>query len=261
MLSCGSDSESSSSDSSLPSTEVTVDDNSPLYVLVGTMYANSTVEDLQGSCYFSSTDSQTSTAKSCSIQIPENQLYYSDLVFTVGTTETSVCATVTFTPYRFQRSNSATFEVDDVATTVDCSASPLDVKCLGGAITILTDLSYDPNVYTGIYFVPTESTYSAQYTLKSSNTMRQTDTDYSYKNNSNATNNLVTRTASLSSLYNGGGSAASVDYLANTMTDYTVECEDKWGNTLYKIEMIIGDDDSTTGTIDDATDSFWDWGA
>lgn len=187
----------------------------------------------------------------CKIRIPEEQLYISELDFKVVTNSSNFCNAVHFQPYYYLRSTSATYK-DISGTTVDCSTTPISKACYGGAA---PDIVTDFPLNAGYYFLPTFE-LSHTYTLHSSNSRRLTDRDGSmYFSNVNATNNLVDRASAKSmsgnATYAGGSS----------FVDYSFSCTDKWANTIYKITLIIADDDEEdTESVSGSKDVYYDWG-
>lgn len=193
----------------------------------------------------------TGTNMNCKIRIPEEQLYYSELDFKISTNSATFCNAIHFQPYYYLRSTSATYK-DVTGTTVDCSATPISKSCFGGAA---PDIVTDFPLSVGYYFLP-KFELSHTYTLHSSNSRRITDRDGSmFYSNVNAANNLVDRASSKS--MSGNATYAG----SNNFVDYSFSCTDKWANEIYKITLIIADDDEEdTESASGSKDVFYDWG-
>ncbi|MBS1961054.1 MAG: hypothetical protein JST04_02475 [Bdellovibrionales bacterium] len=181
--------------------------------------------------------SATGTAVTCSGKIPEGQLYFSNLKFTVGTTSSNTCHTIVFRPYYYVASTAAAYTPPGSTSAVDCSVLPLDGSCYNGAAKEIVPSFPD---YSGVYFL-TSTGNEADYTISSGNTLQQGTNRYTC-------NNKVDKTA------------AVAGYVANTMQDYVLECRDEYYELQRKITLTIGDYD--TGPAEDpggASDHFDDW--
>lgn len=249
-------SNSSSSSSSASSTVV----NGFIQVDVYVNWEGGTAKEQMGSSCTIPLTAASGTVKTCTIMIPELKLYYSDLTFKVSVPDSKTCTKVAFIPYYYQKSANAAFKPDGT-TGVDCSLTMAknSASCYGGAAPdMLSTLGVSFPKFAGVYFLPSNE-FSKSYVLKSSNTRKSTATDLvAADTNVGSANNLPNRAiASLVSSNMAGGD--SVDYLTNSMVDYTFDCENKWYDSLYKIKIIIADeDDSTGGAINDTV---YDWSA
>ncbi len=219
--------------------------SSLLYIEVYSRPETSTDADtnLEGGCYITS----SSSATTCNINIPESTLYYSDLIFKVGTNKAENCQRIVFRPYFYKRSASATYPI--MTGVLDCSGPTPPADCYGGAAPLL--ISSFPTS-TGQYFLTGDSIV-AEYTLTSSNTRRTTSNDYSFYTNANAASNNSDKATTTTTAAGG-----LVHYVANTHVDYYAGCMDPWGTELYGLSLIIGDDDAEGSAIDIA-DDIWDW--
>lgn len=230
--------------------------NSPLEISVRTNYSLSSVKTEVVNCSLPSNTLPSTPAANgtCTVQIPELDLYYSDLEFRVSTNSAATCAQIVFTPFQYRRSNSATFVNDADGTTIDCTAVPPDLYCFGGAAKFIQQLdSYPTN--TAIYFL-TANELSKSYTMLSADVNRSTDRHASMSENINVANNFTGNRAT--SVLDGAGGI--VDYVANSFVDYRFDCNDRWGETLYSWTLTIGDDDLLDVTSNTTFDRFYDWG-
>lgn len=229
--------------------------DAPLYVEVTSAYENTTKTVAQGECTFASTDTPGPAAtKTCTINIPELTLFYSDLTFNVGTASDSICSQVSFVPFYYKRSSAIDYSpLGDNSDDKDCTGPADDIACWGGAGPTLIGTTFLKS--PGLYFLPS-NTLNFPYVIKSSNTIRKTSTEPSFLTNANVANNLaiVDRAATLDK-----DLGDNVSYVGNTMSDYQATCLDPWGNSLYHMNIIISDDDTVVDPVDDAVDSFWDW--
>lgn len=183
------------------------------------------------------TGSAVGTAVTCTGKIPEGQLYFSNLKFTVGTTTPSTCHTIIFRPYYYLASQAAGYIPPGSSSAVDCSASPIDSSCYNGVAKEIVPSFPDA---TGIYFL-TSTGNESDYDASSGNSLEMGTNRYTC-------NNKVDKTA------------AVAGYVANTMQDYVAECRDEYFELQSKITLTIGDYD--TGPAEDpggATDHFDDW--
>lgn len=240
LVGCSADKVNEESSSTTTPPVVDASDDSVIYVKIATQWENGGPAETTKTCTVSSLSAQGEYT--CSVSIPEGQLYYSNITFTFGTKVPSLCSMIEFAPYYYRRSTSATFLPKGAETEVDCSmAKPTEKKCYGGAApTLLSDFPK----YTGRYFLPTVMTETS-YVLPSENTTRFYEGE---KVNYLAANNLTNRAAN----------NASKDYIANSMTDYYFNCSDLWAHPIYSIKLTISDQDTeaTEGVEDEIDD--WD---
>jgi hypothetical protein len=235
--------------------------NSPLEISVRTNYTLNLVKTEVVRCTLpAGTLPGTLAANAtCTVQIPELDLYYSDLEFSVATNNVNTCAQIVFTPFQYRRSNSATFPIDGDGTTVDCSGTrPTEKYCYGGAaknLELLAD-TYPEN--RSLYFL-TANNLSKTFNLATSDTNRQTDKHLSQLENINVANNFTG--SRITNVEDGVGGI--VDYFAGTngtFQDYRFACLNSFGETLYSWTLIIGDDDLLSTTSNVTFDTFYDWG-
>lgn len=233
--------------------EKAAQDVSPLYFELKTNYEKVEGATLFQRCYIpkGTTASGTGSTIECKIQIPELQLYYSDLTFTIGSANPETCRNVTFIPYYYVRSTSAVFKPG--ATEYDCSkalspTSDTPKQCFGGSAVALAP-GFPLN--SGVYILPAYES-KASYVLKSANSLRQSTTDMAYNDNTASCNNLASasRGTAIPSYYAGGGA----------YRDYSVTCYDEWYKLLYRINLTISDEDTPATTSTPAADEVYDWG-
>lgn len=227
---------------------------SPLYLVLESKYESGTATTSEGTCLIDPAD-PVGTHLDCEIQIPELRLHYSDINFKVGVADSTTCAVVTFDPYVFVRSSSATFNSPEATTDVDCSA--LDkAECFGGsAKSILTNAGFSYPLaggFGGAYFLPT-NTLETTYTATSSNKLAlEIGADPGYLTNAYIANNLAA--AARAGAYTGHGVyyEGSGEY-----RDYEIACQDIYGEDVYTITLTISDKDTTTA--EGTSDQFYDW--
>jgi hypothetical protein len=215
-----------------------------LYVKVSTSWETTpTLIDPQFTCSIPSGSATVSTT--CTGKIPEGQLHYSTLHFTVGTSNPSTCAILIFRPYYYLGSTAALFNPpwDSTITGAVCNTvtgpngGPADANCYDG---VAKQIVASFPTYTGMYFLTAnggEKTYDADSAnLKHAPTNRWT------------CNNKVDKTA------------AVAGYVANTMQDYVIECRDTHNDLTKQITLTLGDEDTVTGEAPGAgVDDFNDW--
>lgn len=230
---------SSSSSSGFPS-------DTYLYFTLGSQWesdaADAKFKDW-GSCAVNSTSSNNID---CTVSIPEARLFFSKIKFNIGTENPTICPIITFAPYYYQRSSSATYlPPHKDATEVDCSgingAAPTDKYCYGGAApTLVTDFPTN----TGNYFLASVSP-SKSYTLDSGNKTRYYGT---YPVNYLVTNDLSSNGRTLS-----GDPLIRTERMPNTFQDYQATCSNYWGEVLYSISITVKDEnmDGSDGTTHD----------
>ncbi len=249
-ISCTVETTKSGSGGGSPTTSETA--GSPLYIEVSTSYgSDSNTSVTWGSCYIDPTTAITT--KACDVRVPELVLFHSKVTFKIGTTGTSSCEHVAFSPYYFRRSSSATYAPFVGAAggdLVDCSDSD-EQKCWGGVAAAIVGAGFPKS--RGVYFLP-KVVESQSYTVDSVNDRRMADaaSDRSFKTNVNVANNLATG-ARATPINN-----ANLEYEATEFQDYEVTCFDKWFETKYNLTLTLGDDD--TDDTPSSTDQKYDWG-
>lgn len=197
----------------------------------------------------------------CTIKVPEARLFYSDVEFSVGTTDAVGCPIVHFQPYYYRRSNTTGYYAPGVDKDTDCSKSRSEISkdCYGGAAPqIVSDFPKN----TSLYFLSMLNT-TASFKISSSNKIRS----YSGRSNMMLTNDLpygadadaVTSTPATGRYLNvASGNAARLGGDPDSyFTDYYISCENLWGETTREIKIMIEDENVENGiNIDDYPD--WD---
>ena len=194
-------------------------------------------------CEINSTTPQ-GTLATCSVSIPENRLYFSQLTFTVTAKESLNCSTVHFRPFWYQMSASSAYQANWMDAPADClTTQPIPIDCYSGvAVSIVPSFPKFDSIV-----VRAEGDLEYEYPKADSGFER------SRLSNRWAANNLVARAAN----YDFG----TDEYLANSMRDYRFECRDKWHELVYGIVLTISDDDLSTGNPapGGANDQISDW--
>lgn len=196
------------------------------------------------------------SSQTCTVTVPELQLYYSNLQFKVGTLDRVACPFVSFTPYYYVRSRQEMVNSWDDKTKVSCDADPYAATCFGGAGPVMiSDFKND----RGRYFV-SATTNEGNYPLPSSNKTRQLGP---LNTNIMVTNDISVPTAGQESTIQPGDAYPVANQFekvtgAGTWQDYVVACKDMWGATTHSITIKISDrntESSTGGPVD----HFADW--
>lgn len=238
------------STTTVPSSTPTVE--AGLYLRVKTAWETApTTWVTHGTC---SIPSGTGTAGSpatatCSIAIPEAQLYFSRLSFLVGTAEPSACKIILFHPYYYLGETAdATFTPfwDGTGTEIDCMTLPLPAACFNGPATSIVSSFPD---YRSTYFLSADAS-EVDYTVDSANTQAKTDNTYSCNNLLDPSQAQVTYTGAGFSFV-GGSSAGTTSY-DGVYSNYVVECRDEFFELIYSLSLTLEDTDSTV-------DHFRDW--
>jgi hypothetical protein len=241
---------------------------SPLFINIATEWENSTITETRGQCSIdagvapgTANTAIKSTGDCIPVKIPEIDLYYSNLVFTVGSNSPGTCSQITFQPYYFVRSTVAGFVPGPGVTAVDCSVSPpgtAQAQCFGGTAPNMNETATAFPLSTSIYLLPSVNPY-VSYNLKSANTLRMAQTagtDKQFSNNTLSSNNLSISTT------NPGYPAiatANADFVggAGNYYDYRATCLDPNGNVLYQTSIIIQPTHTTVAGTTQYT--YWDW--
>lgn len=191
-----------------------------------TTHANCTVPD----------GSAAGTTVACTANIPEGQLYYSNIKFTMGTNSPVTCSRLVFQPYYYKASVSATFRPFwSPDADIDCSGATAEAgaTCYNG---VATEIVPEFPKFRAVYFM-TEVQAESSFTAKSGNKQ-------SAGSNRWTSNNLLLadRGANIAIPFDG--------YRANTFVDYSVICRDKWEEPIWEIDLTINDVDSTVDHIE-----------
>lgn len=243
LLSCGSPPKKEEAATTEPEEEVPVNgiyEDALLYLSISSKWESGGATTSHGACQIRTTSNSDSLE--CDISIPEGQMYYSDINFTMGTKFPQECATINFAPYYYRIDDSDTdYRPPGEKEPAKCATEAMsNSRCWGGAATqIVTGF---PNSF-GMYFMPSAKPQTT-YTLGSGNTVRWT----SGKNNRLAVNNLVNRTSDIPGRY-----------VANSMNDYYITCTDLWARPIYTIKLNLVDADTKDNNQDATQDQVPDW--
>lgn len=170
-------------------------------------------------------------ASTCNPIIPEGRLYFSTLSWTVnvGTQDqTPACEIVTFQPYYYQASNAAGFLPSWETNPIDCSVTPLVADCFSGPATLIV-----PGFpqFRGMYFAT--STGSTQ-------TFKATSANFNGRTSNRWTvNDLAPASYGVAHTFLGGRDK----YLANTFVNYQFNCNDRFMQPVYTVNMTVLDED------------------
>ena len=143
--------------SSSGSTTTTASLSGDLYLPVSTAWETTpTLFDTQITCKIDSGSPLVSTT--CSGTIPEGQLHFSKIRFTVGTSNPDVCKMLIFYPYYYLASRSAAYAPPwDSTASLDCSdtstaaGGPSDSGCYDGVGTEILSSGFPDTI--GMYFL------------------------------------------------------------------------------------------------------------
>lgn len=209
-------------------------------VNVSTIYESLTEATTWKTC---DVTSASGTASDCTATIPEGQLYFSNLKFTVTTPIGHQCSRISFHPYWAVRSVNAAFDEPETSTAVDCSGgfSSRPALCYEGAA---RDLVPNFPVNGGVYYVPGAGSSTQEYTFTKSANQRRIDLAGVDFGNLWTSNNLLEadRGAAIDSgvkQYAGG----------DRYNDYTFSCRDVWDEPLYSLTVYVLEQNGATGTI------------
>lgn len=243
VISCGSPPKKET-DSSSTTPEVPADgiyEDAVLYLQISTKWEAGTEVTTHGTCQIRS-NSPLNSEIDCDISVPEGQLYYSAVNFTVGTKLAALCTTLNFYPYyyRIDASDTDYFPPGEKEPAKCSTEIGSNKKCWGGAAPHLVP---DFPSSDGVYFMPPNGPQKT-FTLESGNSLRWT----AGRNNYSTVNNM---------LLGSRGTARPGRYTANSMSDYVITCEDLWAHPIYTINLNLTDED--TETTQGVQDEVRDW--
>lgn len=198
---------------------------------------------LQADCQIPSTTTPYGSAVACtnttgsttnSVAIPEGQLYYSSLTWTVtagATTGTSGCTQIEFFPYYYLANNSnAAFTAPWQSTPINCTTVPTPAGCYGG---LAGDIVPSFPTFNGVYFL-TANGAAATWSSKSANS-------HKYGSNRYSVNNLTLPAVS----FNFATGNLGDGYVSPNYQEYLFSCNDEFDETLYSFSLTITDIDQT----------------
>lgn len=239
LVSCG-DPPKKSTESASKEVVVGAGEDSALFVGISTTWVNTEEAKSFGSCVVS-TMVQPETVSTCKLRVPEGQLYYSKLNITIGTKLADLCPVVRFTPYRYQISATDGYLTPDGSELKCATEAGKTAGCWGGAATQMVP---DFPKYKGVFQV---SAYTPNYTYESAS---DTVTGwYGSRTNRGVVNNLASADRA---------STGIAGYIASSMVDYTIVCEDLWAHPIYTIVLTLVDED-TKGSDEHTYDEIQDW--
>jgi hypothetical protein len=199
-------------------------------------------------------DSAAGTTDTCTVTMPEADLYFGRLTFTYGTGDPDQCAVVNFKPYYYQGSSAANFDAIykldyDPASPTDCSASPISSDCFNGvAVQIVPDFPSKRYLY-----IETSAALESTVEAPSANELDLSSNAYSSNNMSAA--NRTSDQWDPTSIVGGTTGSDNKTYLANTLQDYTVECRDVKYELIYQITLTVNSTPGSTISIPDWDDA------
>lgn len=203
--------------------------NKGLYMMLQSAYEQSAeVKTVIGTCSINFGAVAGST-QNCTFDIPEGQLYYSQLTFSAGTSDSTQCAFVTFDPYYYRGGTSAAYipQWDLLAlaagTTVACNATP-SASCYNGpAVHIVGDFPNRRGMITA-----TSSGMDVEYdVVPSAWELNQLDNRFT-------ASNVLVPGANV-----GAAGAPDQEYVANSLQNYRFECLNEYYETIYGINVTI----------------------
>ncbi len=196
----------------------------------------------------------------CTIQVPEATLYFSDLYYEISTNSND-CVYLVFEPYFYRISTSASY-IDPSLETQDCSGATEvpPAICFNGVATNLIE-SF-PSA-TQAYFKTDQAT-SIIYKADSANQVRNTTSTFGsfYSVNQGlptVDTTVANGTGSYVISYSGGG--GGFGFLSRPQ-NYALRCKDAKGEDLATLKFIIEDldNDFVPGdTTEDPVDDFLAW--
>ncbi len=232
----------------------TVSDISPLALQIYTNY-----EGTQANIYQNFLESGTPlcqvtpTARNitCTIQIPEGRLYFSQMHFQFAW-HTAKCKLMTFQPY-FYKASAVDYLPPWSTSPVLCgSAAVKPAACWGGAAPYI---SKGFPQFTGNIYIPDETIPAGPQThtedLPSAHSL-------SYNSSRLSVNDLPLAKRATNYAANVLGKGVSEPYIANTFVDYSFVCQDDWYDPVnYSIQLNILKFDSAAGNP--VIDDFYSW--
>jgi hypothetical protein len=178
--------------------------------------------------------SGSAASSSCSVAVPEAQMFHSSLRMSV-TIKEGYCDVLDFNPYIYQQSTLAAYTPPGSGGAIDCSGLTPPIGCFSGAgVELVTD--YPLNI--GTYYLAAHG-LTVDYDFISGDTKRVRDS--LTINNRWMSNNLPV----------GQRGIAQANYVANSMQDWTFICKDEYDETLYQLTINLTDTDGATDTIAD----------
>lgn len=156
------------------------------------------------------------------IPIPKDQLYFSQLQFTLSVPP-NTCDIVSFTPYSYLQSRDPQFVPEwNPSSKIDCSVDVPPIECYngaGGEILKTAGVSYP--FFRSIVYFPARNAFGQSWTAPAANMQSRTRNTYT-------SNTLMNRTV-----------AFTPPPFDSGMLDWTFTCSGTAGQTLYSITLFI----------------------
>ncbi|MBO9667314.1 MAG: hypothetical protein J7501_10940 [Bdellovibrio sp.] len=233
-----------------------VDPASPLYLKISTKWEDSSnvSNSVSETCAIDPSTPMPAATMSCTLEVPEAQLFYSDLKFSFGTFQTATCPVVHFVPYYYKRSTSDSYIPPGEKEPATCGSDPT-LNCYGGAApTIMGDSDFMKG-FRSLYIVTALGNQSEKVLTAESKLRWYSGYDVNYL----VTNDLTARGTTIDPVADNTKPMHKA-YVADSMVDWGVYCEDFFGHTQYGIKLTIKDKDKLNSTDPDATeDEYDDW--
>lgn len=197
-------------------------------------------------------------SKTCTLTIPEEELFYSKFYMTFGASSGTGCKVINFTPFAYLGSYSATFKPpwlsnpSAIDCNVDTAGESLSADCYNGAAKEI--LPSFPQK-TSRYFFPEEGVEGKFATKSPQEAGMAFDNTW-------ITNNLVDPTTAILQgtldRYVGTANGLGTDLVYQ---DWSIACLDEWYEPIYQITVRINDEDITGGDLpgDAVLDDMYDW--
>lgn len=194
-----------------------------------------TKQNLQKACVVPD-GTPVGTNITCKASIPEGMLHFSSLTINTAVNKKGACGILNFEPYFYRASNSAGFLPEWASTApIDCSQpiGQLSSDCFSGVgVDMLKDVGFPQ--FIGMYDTPDDDGNITQtFSARSANTAHR------FSGNRWTNNTLTYRGASISNPPLADG------YVASSMQDYLLTCDDEYGDLQYSITLTIADTDSS----------------
>ncbi len=208
--------------------------------------------------------------------VPEGDLHFSNLYFTVGTSRPDRCAFLVFRPYYYMGSTAA-YDPDNLGTApgflvpwlntlppvpIDCSLGIATAGCFNGpAVSLVPGF---PNVRSLVYL--TDQVLESVSTLTSAYSNDQSSNRFVANNEAawGPARSDASQPTGYQSYYVGDTAAATAGYPASgplgygaAHQDYVVECRDRYFDVLSQVIVKINDEDTSTSSSPSATYDFF----
>lgn len=262
LFSCLSPGPEPTSGTGIAVSKINTVDGSAYFKIETARYDKPEVKTIKATCQIFPGDP---TSKTCTLIIPEEELFYSKFYMTFGVDAGAsvACKVINFTPFAYLGSYSGAFVPPWAynSSAVDCNRNDpgekLSADCYNGAAKQILSSFPDKSF---IHFFPDEgvegkAAVSAPYEIG----MRY--------DNTWVANNLTNRAVSINL---ANGNSVSDRYVGTVdaqrasdliYQDWKISCMDEFYEPVYEITVIISDQDITAGDSpgDPVLDDFYDW--